>query len=345
MNLLVIADPHIPVPPEHYGGAERIVDLLCEGLCQRGHTVKLLAGPGSRNYGGGSWVHRAPDLTLRSRAFRKFWFQLLSLWAARRPTDMVVNFGRSDYLLMLLRDTNLPLICWFENPIEQAEIDWLSARRRSALYFVGVSQAQVTGLQTGDRLRIIHNAVYTNQMTFSDRSAEPPYVAFLGRLTRNKGVHLAIEAARLAGMPLKIAGNISKEEKGGEEYFENEVRPRLGRDCEWIGPVNDTQKRALLQGATAMLFPIQWNEPFGIVMPECLACGTPVIAWRIASTPEIIREGVSGYLCDSVEEMAAAIGRVCAGRIRREACRQEAEERFSQTALVSQFLDLVSKVR
>lgn len=341
MKILVVADPHIPVPPRLYGGAERVVHLLCAGLREQGHTVRLLAGPGSQDYGGGLWVHRAPDASFLSRAVRKAWFQLLSRWAARGALDVVVNFGRLDYLVALLRRTRLPLICWFENPVAQSELDWVLARRRRALRFVGVSHSQVEGLRADGRMQVIHNAVDTDQLDFQERPATPPYVAFLGRLTRNKGVHLAIEAARRAGVALKIAGNVSKGEEGAEEYFEREVRPHLGEGCEWIGPVNDEQKRALLQGATATLFPTQWKEPCAVVVPESLACGTPVIAWRIASTPEVVRAGVSGYLCDSVEDMVAAIARVRAGALRREDCRREAQERFSQDALVGRFLDLL----
>ena len=233
------------------------------------------------------------------------------------------------------------MVCWFQNPVEQREIDWLLARRKNDLELVGISQAQTSGLNTGGRMSVLYNAVDTQFLGFSNYPAAPPYVAFVGRLTRNKGVHLAIEAAKRAGVTIKIAGNISKKEVGEEEYFEREVRPRLGQGCEWIGPVDAAQKRVLLQGAQALLFPIQWNEPFGIVMAESLACGTPVVAWRIASTPEVVRDGSNGFLCDSVEEMAAAIRRVQAGEIHRETCRRDAEERFSQDVLLSKFLNLV----
>lgn len=344
MKILVIADAQIPVPPRWYGGTERMVHLLCAGLQERGHTVDLLAAPGSQNYGGRTRAHRPPGASRLSRAGRKAWFQLLSYTLVRRGVDAVVNVGRLDYLRALLKWTRLPLVCWFHNPIAQSQADWLRARRPENLRLVGISRAQVAKLATPLPVRVIPNSVDTYSLEFSADAARPPYLAFLGRLTRNKGVHLAIEAAQRAGVPLKIAGNVVEAEAGAAEYFEREVRPRLGPGCEWIGPVDDAGKRQLLQGASALLFPTQWEEPFGMVMIESLACGTPVIAWRIASTPEVVRDGVSGYLCDSVEEMTAAIGRVVAGEIRRADCRREAEERFSKSALVDRFLAVLEEL-
>src|SRR5262245_58200561 len=130
MRLLVIADPHIPVPPHCYGGAERIVAMLCDGLVRRGHTIDLMAGPGSKAYGHGRlYIHRAPSQSKTNRAFRKIRFQLQSLLASR-SADAVINFGRCDYLWSLAR-TRIPLVIVFQNPTQQSEIDWVATRRRS----------------------------------------------------------------------------------------------------------------------------------------------------------------------------------------------------------------------
>jgi glycosyltransferase involved in cell wall biosynthesis len=340
---LVIADPHIPVPPQVYGGVERIVANLCKGLSQLGHKVHLLAAPGSGDYGGGLTTHRPPGRSLASRAYRKLLFRRLAASAAREA-DLVINFGRLDYFAGLLHGRQ-PLICWFQNPVPQSEIDYVLARRPdvASITFVGVSHSQIDGLETAGRARVIHNVADTDILTFRAQPDTPPYVAFLGRLTRNKGVHLAIAAARSAGVRLVIAGNVSQE-AGGEKYFETEVRPHLGAGCEWIGPVNDEQKAVLLGGATALLFPAQWKEPFALVVPESLACGTPVIAWNIASTPEAVREGKTGYLCRSLEEMVVAIGKVCSGEIDRRVCRYDAEARFSPDRLVESCLAVCAEL-
>jgi len=327
MKVLVIADPHIPVPPRTYGGTERIAALTCETLIALGHTVVLLAGPGSRDYGGGLTVHRAPTAALSSRGWRKALFLMMTAQLSA-DVDLVICHGRHDYLGAVIA-RGVPLLLWFHNPVVQADIDYLLHRGATRVRFVGISQAQMRGLVPADRIDIVYNCVDTDGHRFAARPATPPYVAFLGRLTPNKGVHLAIEAARRAGVPLVIGGNVT-DEPGARAYFESQVRPRLSPDCTWIGPYDDRAKVALLQGASALLFPIQWDEPFGLVMIEALACGTPVIAFRRGSTPEVVRHGQTGFLCDTPDEMSAAVTRVSA--LDRAACRRDAEERFSTAA-------------
>lgn len=339
MRVLVIADPHIPIPPENYGGAERIVHWLCQGLQAQGHTVRLMAGRGSKDYGGGVIVHRAPTLQYASRAYRKIRFQPESLWASF-PCDVVVNFGRVDYLLSLLH-LHKPLVCCFQNPISQAEIDWLAKHRRRQLQCVGISQAQIQEIESSLPFQVIYNATSVDAFQFQAVPHSPPYLAFLGRLTRNKGIDRAITVARQAGMPLKIAGTLT-DEPGERSFFEQVIRPQLDDRCQWIGPVNDRQKNQLLGGATALLFPIQWDEPFGIVMAESLACGTPVIAWRRASTPEVINDGVTGFLCDSVDQMVAAVKQV--NQLDRQACRRAAETRFSAEVMVKHYSQLLRDI-
>lgn len=338
MKILVIADPHIPVPPAKYGGTERIADLLCRGLVQRGHLIRLLAGPGSRNYGGGLIVHRAPSLAYPSRAFRKIWFQYLTLRAVA-GVDLVINFGRIDYLELLYR-TNVPLIHWFQNPLTGREMSYLLSRRSERQKFVGVSRAQVSRDADAARFDIVHNSVNTGAIPFSDTAASPSYLLFLGRLTENKGVHLAIEAARRAGMKLVIAGNVPNE-PGSTEFFQTRVKPFLGPQCEWVGPYDEATRIKLLSGASALLFPIQWNEPFAVVLVEALASGVPVIASRCASTPEAIVHGETGFLCDSVDDFVQSIHRV--SEISRSRCRESVEQQFSEPVFMRKVEDLIAR--
>jgi glycosyltransferase involved in cell wall biosynthesis len=340
MRVLLVADPHIPIPPLHYGGSERIVHLLCDGFRQRGCVVDLIAAEGSQSYGGRLFTHRAPSLARLSRAYRKIRFQLLSLRAAR-VADVVVSFARLDYLWTLAR-TSVPLVVVFENPAHQFEIDWIAKVRTAGVRFVGVSRSQMAGLEPAPLIDVIHNAADAERLGFSPNPADPPYFAFLGRLTANKGVHLAIEAARIAGVRLVIAGNVPEKEPGARAYFDSVIRPELGPMVEWIGPVDNVGKARLLQGATALLFPIQWAEPFGLVMAEALACGCPVIGWRNGSVREVIEHGMTGFVVESVNEMAGAIGRV--DEIERIACRRAYEERFSAETMVDQYLRVIEKV-
>jgi glycosyltransferase involved in cell wall biosynthesis len=341
MRVLVIADPHIPIPPKLYGGAERIVHLLCQELVRRGHQVDIIAGQGSQKYNGFLYFHTAPTLNKLSRAYRKLWFQVLSVSAARN-VDIVINFGRVDYLESLLR-LKKPLLHCFQNPIAQYEIDYLKKRAYSQLQLYGISshQLSIAGLPTAfPDVAVIYNAIDTDYYPFS--ANHQGYLAFLGRLTHNKGVDTAISVAKKTGLPLIIAGNVSKE-PGGEQFFKEVVEPAINNEqIRYIGPVNDEQKRELLGNALALLFPIRWDEPFGIVMVEALACGTPVIATRRASTPEVIRDGITGFLCDDEEQMVKAVHQVHI--LDRAECRRDAEQRFSSTVLGQKCLALMDKV-
>jgi glycosyltransferase involved in cell wall biosynthesis len=334
VRITVIADPVVPVPPRGYGGTERVVFLLCEGLVARGHDVVLLAGPGSRT-SGRLVVHRAAGSSLGSRMLRKALFQPLSL-AASRSADVVQSFGRVDYLGSLLR-SRIPLVHGFANPIVPAEVAFLTAKRRTALRLVSISDAQRKHIGSGPLWRTVFNGVDVNRLPFVEHPSGEPYLAFLGRLTANKGVHLAIRVALEAGVRLRIAGNVASE-PGGREYFDTYVAPHLGSTIEWVGEIGDAEKPSFLGHARGLLFPIQWDEPFGLVVAEALACGTPVIAWRRGSTPELIVDGVSGFLCDSVEDMVTATRGL--ETIRRGDCRRECVQNMSADRMVEQYLSI-----
>jgi glycosyltransferase involved in cell wall biosynthesis len=339
LRILVVSDPLLPIPPNGYGGTERIVFLLCQELARMGHHVDLMAGPDSRRFGGRLFVHRRPSMRRWSRFFRKAWFQVLSLLASRRA-DVVLNFGRLDYLVLLLL-TGKPLVCRFGNPISQSDLNWLGRRRKRGIRFIGVSQSQIAGLRFSAPVHVVANAVDPGGIPFVSSPPCGSPLLFLGRLTANKGADAAIRISKRCGMKLKLAGNVP-EEPGAREFFEEEIRPHLGADVEWLGAVDDTAKRTLLGNASALLFPIRWPEPFGIVMIESLAGGTPVIALRCASTPEVIEHGVTGFLCDSEDEMVAAVARI--GEIDRGACRKAAEERFSAERMTKEYLKVIDQL-
>jgi glycosyltransferase involved in cell wall biosynthesis len=166
-----------------------------------------------------------------------------------------------------------------------------------------------------------------------DVPADAPLV-YLGRIERVKGVHLAIEIARRTGRRLMIAGD--PVDASGHEYFSTEIAPVIdGELVQHVGSVNDEQKNVLLRSAAALLFPIQWDEPFGIVMAEAMACGTPVIAWPRGSVPEVVREGVNGFVCRSIDEAVSAVDRVAS--LDRQAVRQDCEARFDARVIASQY--------
>lgn len=337
MRVLVIADPHLTVPPLKYGGTERIVALVCDGLEKKVVEVDLLAKEGSKNYGGKNFFHKAPSKKRLSRVYRKIVFQgiLVFLILARRY-DCIINNGRVDYLWFVQLFTKIRLLNVFHNPIATYEIDILKKRVDNTIA-IGISKKHVSPASSLNH-RVIYNAIDVSAFKYETQATSRDYLLFLGRLTYNKGVDTAIAVAQATGLPLVIAGNISKE-PGGAAFFETEVRPRLSSAITYVGEVDDVQKQQLLSGAIATLFPIRWEEPFGIVMIESLACGTPVIATRMGSVPEVIRHGETGFVCDTVEEMIAAVKNI--NQIDRRACRADVEKRFSQEAMVGEYLKLI----
>jgi glycosyltransferase involved in cell wall biosynthesis len=343
MRILLIVDPDNPVPPTHYGGTERVADLLASEWSRRGHIVDLLAGPGSSGYSGRLYLHRPPGCSLPSRVRRKLQFQLQSLWAAR-DCDVVCNFGRFDYLEALLR-LGKPILHTFHHPITQPIVDAAQRQQRAApVLFHCISNHQHAQAEFNSPSVVIPNPI--DSSLYQEGKGTGGYLAFLGRLTRNKGVDVALRAAQLAGRELVLAGPVPSE-PGAQAFFEAEVQPVLDTgQARWLGPLDDVGKQRLLSNAEALLFPIRWDEPFGLVMTEALACGTPVIATRRASTPEVIRDGITGYLCDPAEPdpraFAEAIRRL--PYLERTQCRLDVEQRFSVEAIGQRLQDALQSL-
>lgn len=336
-RVLVVCDAAFAVPPLTYGGTERAAHVLCKGLAARGLRVDLIAGRGSRKYGGKLFLHQPASSSRLSRFYRKVKFQFLLLQAARNA-DVVICFGRTDYLRALYA-TKVPIIVRYANPVDQSMVDSVSDFRRDHIKLVGVGHEQMSGIHTELPVHILHNGVDLKKYTFSSKPDSPPYLAFLGRLTKNKGPDIAIKAAKRAGLPLRIAGNVPDSERGDVEYFHTEIEPHLDSKVEWIGPVDDDQKVNLLRGATALLFPIQGRDAFANVLPESLACGCPVIGWKNGCVPEAITDGSTGYIVESLSACVDAIHRI--DQIDRQSCRDAAEQRFDAENVVERYIELI----
>jgi glycosyltransferase involved in cell wall biosynthesis len=203
---------------------------------------------------------------------------------------------------------------------------------------VAISAAQRTQAPTVPWAGLVHNAVRTDDYPFAGRKQD--YVFYLGRLSSEKGAHLAIEAAREAGHPIVLAGPCTTGED--REYLEREVRPRLGPDARWIGEAGFAAKVDLLANARCLLFPIEWEEPFGMVLIEAMACGTPVVALRRGSVPEIVVDGVTGFIRDRPEELAPAIRNV--GRLDPLACRRRARLEFDTAKMAADYQRIYRQV-
>jgi glycosyltransferase involved in cell wall biosynthesis len=328
-------DPYIKVPPAHYGGIERVVADLADGLTRSGHDVTLWAAPGSHVDGRveafgqeGEWTRWSNlrnALTLGGRFV-----------AGRSRFDVIHNFGRLAYLApVLARD--VPKIQTYMrtvNPANMATARRLGARR---LRYTAVSAAiRDTGRPGGGEWSVIYNCAVPERYPFvADTDPVTAPLVFLGRLDRCKGAHHAIAVARRLQRRLVIAGNVSPLAHE-QQYFDDEIAPQIdGELITYIGPVGDEEKRALLGRAAAMLLPIEWEEPFPVVLPESMLCGTPLIAFRRGGVPEGIDHGRTGFLCDRVDEMTALVGQLPA--IDRGVVRAEAVRRFSDAAIVADY--------
>ena len=336
MRILLTADPELPVPPKLYGGIERIIASLGTGLLAGGHEVALAAHPDSDRaagwrlfpWPGGRSQHRG-DALANLRA-------LGGAVAAFRP-DLVHSFSRLFYLgPLLLR--KLPKIMSFQREPTGRTVGWAARLARRSLVFTGCSDAiSNRGQQRGGgHWETIHNFVDLASYDFAPTVAHDAPLVFLSRLERIKGAHTAIAACRRAGRRLILAGNHADDDGEHGRYWRDEILPHLGRDgVEYVGPVDDAQKNRLLGQAAAMIVPIEWEEPFGIVFAESLACGTPVISCPRGALPEIVRPGVDGFLVHDADEAAAAIARLPS--LRRADCRARAEICFSKEVIVGQY--------
>jgi glycosyltransferase involved in cell wall biosynthesis len=336
LRVLLVMDPFIAVPPRHYGGIERVIADLGNGLRRLGHEVTLWGAPGSRIDGADVVPFGEEGEWTRWSNFRNTATVTARLYRGRSRFDVVHNFGRLAYLTGVL-SWDLPKIQTYMRtvtPGNMRKVQKLGAKR---LCFTAVSAAIAkTGEPGGGDWRVIYNCASRDLYEFHPHvdPATAPLV-FLGRLDRCKGAHTAIAVARALKRELIIAGNVSTlaHEK---EYFEREVQPQIdGTLVRYIGPVDDRQKNELLGNAAALLSPIEWEEPFPVILPEAMLCGTPVIGFRRGGLPEGIDHGRTGFICDTTGDMIAAVKRL--REIDRQACRAEAERRFSAETIVGDY--------
>ncbi|HWZ61148.1 MAG TPA: glycosyltransferase [Gemmatimonadaceae bacterium] len=334
MRIVLTVDPNIPVPPSGYGGIERIADFLARGLVARGHEVTLLAHPQSRTagtlvpYGVPPHTGTVP----RIRELAQVGGYLLQHW---RRFDLVHSFGRLAALTPVLPIRALPKL----QSYQRDRVPWGSV---AVAVRLGAESVRFTGCSTsvyrerpagpaGGRWHTVYNGADVDKYRAVTTVADDAPLVFLGRLAAFKGPHHAIAIARAAGRRLVLAGPREPNDGG---YFDCEIAPHLG-DVDWVGELDDAGKNALLGRAAALLMPIEWEEPFGIVMAEALACGTPVIGFARGSVTEIVRDGVNGFVVRDVAGAVAAVARL--GTLDRRIVRIDCEARFSDRAIVDAY--------
>lgn len=334
MRIAVIAPPWTPVPPTRYGGTELVVDMLATGFQDAGHEVLLYTTGDSTCPVPKAWVlPTAPEPIGSSVAELR---HVMNAYDLAKDFDIV-----HDHTVMgpvfSERFPGLKVVTTMHGPFVEELAD-IYRRIAVTVPLIGISEAQRRPVPDIPIRRVIHHGVPASAFPYGD--GKGGYCLFLGRMSVDKGAHRATEAAYKAGVPLIIAAKMR--EQAEIDYFEANVKPYLNDDIRYVGEVSHEEKLELLTNARCLLFPIRWNEPFGMVMVEALACGTPVIAFPEGAAPEVIEEGVTGFLCDNIDDMAATIPRL--DNIDRANCRAAVEGYFSARRMVEEHLELFEEI-
>ena len=312
--------PWFDVPPQAYGGIESLAAELVEALIGRGHAVFMV---GAGRDGTRAEFVRTYDEPPSDRIGEALPEVVHAAWLNRHLDDLDLQVIHDHSLAGPLgaRGRKAPTVVTAHGPVT-GEIGSYYRAVGPDVSLVAISGAQRTLAPDLPWTATVHNAIKTAD--YACQAVKEDYVLFLGRMTPEKGAHLAIDAARAAGRRILLAGKLVESHE--KEYFDAEVRPRLGPDAEFIGEVDTAAKQGLYGGAHCLAFPICWEEPFGLVMIEAMACGTPVVALRRGSVPEVVVDGVTGFVRDDPADLPAAIND--AGRLDPAACRRHVEENF-----------------
>lgn len=336
MRILLIMDPGIPVPPSTYGGHERLVHMFAEEYIKMGHQVTILAGPNS-HCSGTTVTFGINDLSRSGfQRFKEALFVWKYLFKNRKNFDLIHNFGRLIYLVSVL-NSSVKKLMTYGRPVSQKGIKFITSLPNRNLIFTACSDWCVSTGNIAGTWKTVYNAIDFSQYQLKENVAEDAPLMFLGRLDKIKGVHTAIKVAKATGHKLIIGGNVSHTEDN-YAYFKNEIEPQIDdKQIIYKGPLNDQEKNCHLGQAKALLFPIEWEEPFGMVMIEAMACGTPVIAFKGGSVPEVVN-AKTGIVVSNIREMEAAVEAV--DSINRELCRNNTMARFDISVIAKQYLDI-----
>jgi glycosyltransferase involved in cell wall biosynthesis len=328
LRIAMLAPPWIRVPAPAYGGIEEVVRLLCEGLVEHGHRVTLFAAPDSTS---SAEVHTVLDAEHPDEIQKA---QIEADHVARAFAEIdrdgcfdVVHDHTGHVALSMGDRIGTPLVHTLHGPFDEPARAFYAAHGSKAL-LVALSEHQRSGAPAGaGEVAVVPNPLRVEEWPFG--AAKEDFVLWIGRMSPDKGPHRAIAAARAAGVPLVLAGPV---QPGQEDYFAQEVEPHVdGVSVRYAGEAGSDAKRGLYAAARGLLMPIRWPEPFGLVMVEAMACGTPVIAFPEGAAPELVIEGETGFLVDDEDAMARAIGRL--GAIDPARCRSATDERFGVDAV------------
>jgi len=339
MRIAQVAPLYESVPPKLYGGTERVVSYLTEALVNLGHDVTLYASGDSQT-----------SAELRSCCSQSLRLNPESVDPLADHVALMENVFREsdefDFIHSHVDYIGFPLLRRMQTPSVTTLHGRLDLPNLQCLYneftdtpVVSISTSQRAPLPQANWQATVHHGLPRDLYSLHEGTGE--YLAFLGRISPEKRVDTAIQIAKRFGMPLKIAAKIDKVDR---EYFETEIRPQIdGRQIELIGEIGEKEKDAFLGNAYALLFPIDWPEPFGLVMVEAMACGTPVIAFPKGSVPEVMRPGITGYVVDDAESAAKALGDV--SNLSRKRCREIFERHYTAERMAQDYVALFEKLQ
>ena len=328
MDIALIAPPWLPVPAPGYGGTETVIDVLARGLQDAGHQVLLVCHPGSTCPVPKESVIPEEDTVPMARAKIEL-ENAISAYELVKYSDVVHDHTLAGPIYSA-RYPDVPVVTTNHNAFSRSYATLYSVVvPRVALVAISHSHAASTDLPVD---AVVYHGIDVDEFPFG--SGDGGYLAVLGRMTPNKGIHRAIAVAKAAGIPLRIAAKMREPHE--REYFEQCVEPHLDNDITYVGEVDAPAKRQLLGGALALLNPIEWAEPFGMAMVEALACGTPVVGCPYGAAPEIVEHGVTGFL--AADDVGLVEGVRSLDRIDRGVCRQHVSRRFSVEQMVAGYL-------
>jgi len=324
MRIAQVAPLWERVPPPGYGGIELVVGLLTDELVRRGHQVTLFASGDSITLAKLEAVHpRALRLDPTVKEYGIYEMLQLSQVYQRADEFDIIHSHMGCAALPYANFVKTPTVHTLHGVFTpDNEKLFVQARQQR---FVSISDAQRQPQPDLNWVATVYNGIDPSIYKFHPEPADPPYLAFLGRLSPEKGPHHAIEIAKRTGWRLKMAGKVDGADR---EFFEQELKPQIdSKQIEYLGEAGHEEKVALMGGAVATLFPISWREPFGLVMIESMATGTPVIAMAMGSTPEVVEPGKTGFLCQNIDECVVALEKVTT--LDRQACREHVCNKFS----------------
>ena len=334
MRIAQVAPLYESIPPRLYGGTERVVSYLSDTLTKMGHEVTLFASADSNTLAN---LRPVCDRSLRLDAeciepLAHYVLMLERVFKDSKRFD-IIHF-HIDYLHFPLARRYLgQTLTTLHGRLDIPDLLPLY-KEFSEIPLVSVSDAQRKPLSWANWIGTVYHGLPLHQFPFQPKTGS--YLAFLGRISPEKKVDTAIAVAKRVGLPLKIAAKVDRVDR---EYYQSIIRPLLDDPLiEYVGEIGERDKGAFLGNALALLFPIEWPEPFGLVMIEAMACGTPVIARRCGSVPEVVSHGTTGFICDTEAEMADAVER-CAS-LNRATIRGEYEERFSASRMAKNYLNI-----